>query len=72
MLRDSLFVESVQKYHTFFFLVDDNLLFCRARVEDVKKIQEILAIYETDSGKKKILTKLLFFSIGMFLSQRKI
>ena len=53
MLRDSPFVESVQKYHTFFFLVDDNLLFCRARVEDVKKIQEILAIYETASGEKK-------------------
>ena len=53
MLRDSLFVESVQKYHTFFFWVDDNLLFCRARVEDVKKIQEILAIYETALGEKK-------------------
>ena len=72
MLRDSLFVESVQKYHTFFFLVDDNLLFCRAQVEDVKKIQKILAIYETASGEKKILTKLLFFSIGMFLSRQKI
>ena len=73
MLRDSLFVESVQKYHTFFFfLVDDNLLFCRAQVEDVKKIQKILAIYETAWGEKKILTKLLFFSIGMFLSRQKI
>ena len=48
--------------HIFIFLGDDNLLFCRAQVEDVKKIQEILAIYETASGEKKILTKLLFFN----------
>ena len=39
-------------------------------MEDVKKIQEILAIYETASGGEKILTKLLFFSIGMFLSAK--
>ena len=34
------------------FFADDSLLFCRARVEDVIKIQEILEKYEVASGQK--------------------
>ena len=32
------------------FFADDSLLFCRARVDDVRKIQEILGKYEQASG----------------------
>ena len=45
------------------FFADDSLLFCRARVGDVEKIQEILGKYERASGQKINSEKTsLFFS----------
>ena len=45
------------------FFADDSLLFCRVRVGDVKKIQEILGKYERASGQKINSDKTtLFFS----------
>ena len=45
------------------FFADDSLLFCRARVGDVEKIQEILGKYERVSGQKINSEKTsLFFS----------
>ena len=45
------------------FFVDDSLVFCRARVSDVEKIQEILGKYERASGQKINSDKTtLFFS----------
>ena len=45
------------------FFADDSLLFCRARVGDVEKIQEILGKYEQVSGQKINSDKTtLFFS----------
>ena len=42
---------------------DDSLLFCRARVGDVVKIQEVLGMYERASGQKINSEKTtLFFS----------
>ena len=34
------------------FFTDDSLLFCRAKVEDIKTIQGILAVYEKVSGQQ--------------------
>ena len=45
------------------FFVDDSLLFGRARVEDVRKIREVLGKYEQASGQKLNSDKTtLFFS----------
>ena len=45
------------------FFADDSLLFCRARVDDVRKIQEVLGKYEQASGQKLNSNKTtLFFS----------
>lgn len=45
------------------FFADNSLFFCRAQVEDVRKIQEILAVYEKASGQKiNSDKKNLFFS----------
>ena len=45
------------------FFADDSLLFCRARVGDMEKIQEFLGIYERASGQKINSDKTtLFFS----------
>ena len=45
------------------FFADDSVLFCRARVGDVEKIQEILGKYECASGQKINSDKTtLFFS----------
>lgn len=45
------------------FFADDSLLFCWARVEDVRKIQEVLGEYEQASGQKINSDKTtLFFS----------
>ena len=43
------------------FFADDSLLFCRARVEDVIKIQEILGKYEVASGQKINFDKTTIF-----------
>ena len=51
ILRVCLFVEMAQRSPTSFF-ADDNLLFCRARMGDVEKIQELLGKYEWASGQK--------------------
>ena len=48
------------------FFVDDSLLFCRARIEDINIIQEILRKYEKASGQKINSEKTnLFFSKGV-------
>ena len=45
------------------FFADDSLLFCRARVEEVEKIQELLRKYELASGQKiNALKTTIFFS----------
>ena len=45
------------------FFADNSLVFCRARVGDVEKIQEILGKYERASGQKINSDKtILFFS----------
>lgn len=45
------------------FLADDKLLFCRARMGDIEKIQDILGKYEKASGKNINSNKTtLFFS----------
>ena len=47
------------------FFVDDSLLFCRARIEDINTIQEILRKYEKASGQKINSEKTnLFFQQG--------
>ena len=47
------------------FFVDDSLLFCRVRIEDINTIQEILRKYEKASGQKINLEKTnLFFQQG--------
>lgn len=51
ILRAFLFASMAQIYLTYFF-VDDSLLFFRAQVEDVIKIQEILGKYEVAFGQK--------------------
>ena len=48
------------------FFADDSLLFCRARIEDINTIQEILRKYEKASGQKINSEKTnLFFSKGV-------
>ena len=47
------------------FFVDDSLLFCRARMRDLEKIQELLGKYEWASGQKLIRTRLPSFSATM-------
>ena len=54
------------------FFADDNLLFCRARVEDVIKIQEILGKYEVASGQKINSDKTtIFFSKNVPMSTKE-
>ena len=55
----SLCKNSLKISHLFF--VDNSLLFCRARLEDVKKIQEILGKYEVALGQKINSDKTTFF-----------
>ena len=43
------------------FFVDDSLLFCRASLEDVTTIQNILEVYETASGQKRNKEKTTLF-----------
>ena len=48
---------------THLFFADNNLLFCRARIEDLQVIQHILGRYEQASGQQINRTKTtLFFS----------
>ena len=55
------------------FFTDDNLLFCRARVDDVRKIQEILGKYEKASGQKINNDKTtLFFSSNVANSSKEL
>ncbi|XP_050255150.1 uncharacterized protein LOC126701050 [Quercus robur] len=54
------------------FFADDSLLFCRARVEDVIKIQEILGKYEVASGQKINFDKTtIFFSKNVPMSTKE-
>jgi len=49
------------KISLFFFFVDNSLLFYRARLEDVRKIQEILGKYQVALGQKINSDKTTFF-----------
>ena len=53
------------------FFVDDSLLFCRVRVGDVKKIQEILGKYERASGQKINSDKTTLFFTNNTLNATK-
>ena len=54
------------------FFADDSLLFCRARVKDVLKIQEILGKYEIASGQKINSEKTtIFFSKNVLMSAKE-
>nr|XP_023920446.1 uncharacterized protein LOC112031976 [Quercus suber] len=54
------------------FFADDSLLFCRARVGDVEKIQECLGKYERASGQKINTDKTtLFFSKNTFIATKE-
>lgn len=73
ILKAFFFVEMVQKFLTYFF-VNDSILFCWARVEDVGKFQEILGIYEQASEQKINLDKttlFFFFSVTIPLILQK-
>lgn len=65
ILKAFFFVEMVQKFLTYFF-VNDSIIFCWARLEDVGKFQEILGIYEQAFGQKNKFRQnysfFLFFS----------
>ena len=47
----TLYVRVAQKSLIFFF-ADDSLLFCHAKVEEVKAIQDILKVYEKALGQQ--------------------
>ena len=53
---------------------DDSLLFCRARVGDIEKIQELLGKYERASGQKINSDKTTLFSaaIPLMLLRKKL
>ena len=54
------------------FSADDSLLFCRARMDDVLKIQEILGKYEIASGQKINSEKTtIFFSKNVPMSAKE-
>ena len=53
------------------FFADDSLLFCRVRVGDVKKIQEILGKYERASGQKINSDKTTLFFTNNTLNATK-
>ena len=54
------------------FFADDSLIFCRARVEDVLKIQEILGKYEAALGQKINSEKTtIFFSKNVPMSAKE-
>ena len=72
LCRVILFVRGDQKFLTcfffffFFFSVDDSLLFCRAKIEEINTIQNILKVYEKASGQQINTNKTtLFFSNSM-------
>ena len=55
------------------FFADDSLLFCRARVEEVEKIQELLRKYEMASGQKiNALKTTIFFSRNVPLTIKEL
>ena len=55
------------------FFADDSLLFCHARLEDVRKIQEILGKYEVALGQKINSDKTtLFFSKNVSDSSKEL
>lgn len=56
----SLFVGMAQKFLTCFF-ADDSLLFCHAKVEEVRTIQAILNVYEKASSQEINATKTTLF-----------
>ena len=47
----TLYVGVAQK-SLIFFVADDSLLFCHAKVEEVKAIQDILKVYEKALGQQ--------------------
>ena len=54
------------------FFADDSLLFCRARMDDVLKIQEILGKYEVALGQKINSEKTtIFFSKNVPMSTKE-
>lgn len=59
-LKDFLFLEMIRKFLIYFF-ADDSLLFCRAKLNDIKSIQEILGKYEKALGQKINLDKTTLF-----------